>query len=302
MAFDLSEILVVAISSRALFELGFENKIFEQKGLIEYSEYQRKNETKPLPKGAAFPLIEALLHLNTYISGNQLSEVVIVSRNNADTGLRIFNSVKHYGLDITRAAFTSGEPVAKYLKAFNVDLFLSASEQDVRNATENIDVAAGLIYENSDASTAPIEQIRIAFDGDAVLFSEESERIYQEHGLDAFLQHEKENANKPLPEGPFAKLLRTLSYLQNKLPGLSYPPIKTALVTARNSPAHERVIRTLRAWNIRIDEAFFLGGVPKGEILKSFKPHIFFDDHPIHCDNASPHVPVAQVLTTLKRA
>ena len=223
---------------------------------------------------------------------------MIISRNSADTSLRISNSIDHYRLDITRAAFTGGEPVAKYLNAFDVDLFLSATEEDVQAAVES-KVAAGLIYDGPSRNrTDPLEQIRIAFDGDAVLFSKESEMIYQQQGLEAFIAHEKENAKQPLPEGPFAKLLKTLSFLQFDLTGKtaqSQPPIRTALVTARNSPAHERVIRTLRTWNVRIDETFFLGGVPKHKILESFSPHIFFDDQHQHCEGAAKVVPTARV-------
>jgi 5'-nucleotidase len=212
--------------------------------------------------------------------------------------LRISNSIDSYELDITRAAFTGGEPVAKYLNAFEVDLFLSATEEDVEAAVES-NVAAGLIYDGPSRNrTDPLEQIRIAFDGDAVLFSKESEMIYQQQGLEAFIEHEKLNAEKPLPEGPFAKLLKTLSFLQFDLTNSTTqktPPIRTALVTARNSPAHERVIRTLRTWNVRIDETFFLGGVPKHKILESFSPHIFFDDQHQHCEGAARVVPTARV-------
>ncbi len=191
--------------------------------------------------------------------------------------------------------------VAKYLNAFEVDLFLSATEEDVQAAVES-NVAAGLIYDGLKRDrTDPLQQIRIAFDGDAVLFSKESEMIYQQQGLEAFIDHEKRNAQLPLPEGPFAKLLKTLSFLQfdlNSSAGKATPPIRTALVTARNSPAHERVIRTLRTWNVRIDETFFLGGVPKHKILESFSPHIFFDDQHQHCEGAAKLVPTARVPHT----
>ncbi len=299
MAYDLSNYLVIGISSRALFDLSRENEIYEQEGLEAYCQYQLEHENDILKPGVGFALIEAMLKINEIKEGERHVEVVIVSRNSADTSLRISNSIDHYGLDISRAAFTGGEPVAKYLGAFDVDLFLSATEEDVQAAVES-QVASGLIYEGSaDQLGKPLEQIRIAFDGDAVLFSEESERIYQEQGLQAFIEHEKRNAQNPLPEGPFAKLLKTLSYLQFQLDHVvdGPPPIRTALVTARNSPAHERVIRTLRAWDVRIDETFFLGGVPKDRVLASFKPHIFFDDQHRHCDLASRVVPTARVPT-----
>lgn len=298
MAYDLSNYLVIGISSRALFDLTYENEIYETQGLEAYCRYQLEHENDILRPGAGFALIEAMLKINEIDASKRRTEVVIVSRNSADTSLRISNSIDHYGLDITRAAFTGGEPVAKYLNAFEVDLFLSATEEDVQAAVES-QVASGLIYDavpNQDTGH-PLEQIRIAFDGDAVLFSEESENIYQNQGLEAFIEHEMHNAEKPLPEGPFAKLLKTLSYLQFELDNTVQgpPPIRTALVTARNSPAHERVIRTLRAWNVRIDETFFLGGVSKDKVLASFRPHIFFDDQQRHCDVAARVVPTARV-------
>jgi 5'-nucleotidase len=217
-----------------------------------------------------------------------------MSRNSADTSLRIFNSIKHYELDISRAALVGGTKITPYLEPFRTDLFLSANEYDVQNAID-ADIASGLICTlNPIPPGSDIDQIRIAFDGDAVIFSDESERIFQSKGLQAFAEHEKENAQKPLPEGPFAKLLKTISFLQKQFrPEDS--PIRTALVTARNAPAHERVIRTLRAWEVRIDEAFFLGGLEKSEILKAFNAHIFFDDQQGHIDCASKTVPSAKV-------
>jgi 5'-nucleotidase len=299
MPFDLSNCLVVAISSRALFDLQHENEIFEKEGLKSYSDYQRENESVLLTPGTGFPIAKAFLSLNAIEPNTRLTEVIIVSRNNADAGIRIFNSITNFGLDVTRAAFTSGEPVAKYLQSFKVDLFLSASEEDVQNAIE-AGFAAGLIYSSTINLDDTLNQIRIAFDGDAVLFSEESEEIFQKEGLEAFLEHEKTNANSPLNAGPFAKFLKTISFLQANVDKIdktkNAPRIKTALVTARNSPAHERVVKTLRAWNVRIDEAFFLGGISKSEVLRAFKPHIFFDDHPRHCQGAKDIVPTARVL------
>ena len=297
MAYDLSDYLVIGVSSRALFDLNRENQIYEDEGLEAYCRYQLDHENDILKPGTGFALIESMLRINQIDEQQRRIEVVIVSRNSADTSLRISNSINHYALDITRAAFTGGEPVAKYLNAFDVDLFLSATEEDVQAAVES-HVAAGLIYDGlSGNRTDPIEQIRIAFDGDAVLFSKESEMIYQQDGLEAFLEHEQHNAKKPLPAGPFAKLLKTLSFLQFELNNYqkNVPPLRTALVTARNSPAHERVIRTLRAWNVRIDETFFLGGVSKDKVLASFAPHIFFDDQHQNCDAASKLVPTARV-------
>ncbi|MCP3689634.1 MAG: 5'-nucleotidase [Gammaproteobacteria bacterium] len=298
MGYDLSNYLVIGVSSRALFDLTLENEIYENEGLEAYCKYQLDRENDILLPGTGFALIESMLRINQIDKQQRRTEVVIVSRNSADTSLRISNSIDHYQLDITRAAFTGGEPVAKYLNSFDVDLFLSATEEDVQAAVES-NVASGLIYDvPSGNSLSPLKQIKIAFDGDAVLFSEESEMIYQQQGLEAFLEHEKINAEKPLPAGPFAKLLKTLSFLQFELDSNSThgdSPIRTALVTARNSPAHERVIRTLRTWNVRIDETFFLGGISKDKILTSFAPHIFFDDQHHHCDTASRVVPTARV-------
>ena len=294
MALKLDDKLVVGISSRALFDLEEENKIFESEGLDAYSEYQLAHENDILKPGTAFPLIKALHKLNS--EGKYLTEIIIMSKNSADTSLRIFNSIKYYGLDISRAALVSGAPIAPYLNAFKTDLFLSADESDVQEAI-NANVAAGIICSHSELPIDPgedIDQIRIAFDGDAVIFSDESEKIYQEEGLEAFAKHEQLNAKKPLPEGPFAKLLKTISIIQRGFDG-KVVPIRTALVTARNAPAHERVIRTLRAWDIRIDEAFFLGGIEKSEVLKAFGANIFFDDQTVHTDSASKLVPAARV-------
>lgn len=294
MALKLDDKLVVGISSRALFDLEEENKIFEKEGLKAYCEYQREHENDILKPGTAFPLIKALHKLNA--DGKYLTEIIIMSKNSADTSLRIFNSMEHYGLKISRAALVSGGSIAPYLDAFHTDLFLSANEADVQEAI-NAGVAAGIICEHSGFpinAEQDIEEIRIAFDGDAVIFSDESEKIYQAEGLEAFAKHESLNAKKPLPEGPFAKLLKTISVIQQEFPE-NEVPIRTALVTARNAPAHERVIRTLRAWDIRIDEAFFLGGIQKSEVLKAFGAHIFFDDQSVHTEPASKVVPAARV-------
>ena len=294
MAFDFRQYLVIGISSRALFDLEAENRIFEEQGLEAYSQYQLEHEDDVLEPGVAFPLVNAILQLNQLVPGKRKAEIVVMSRNSADTSLRIFKSISARDLDITRAAFTGGAALAPYLNAFDVDLFLSANEADVQAAV-NAGVAAARVYDLPvERVDAPTQQIRIAFDGDAVLFSEEAENIFQREGLEAFIQHERDNASKPLPEGPFAKLLKTLATLQSEFDP-DHVPIRTALVTARNSPAHERAIRTLRAWDVRVDEAFFLGGASKDEVLKAFSPHIYFDDQDLHLKTASPHVPVAQV-------
>ena len=223
-------------------------------------------------------------------------EVIIMSRNSPDTSLRVFNAIAHYGLNITRAVLASGASLAPYLEAFRTDLFLSAYEDDVQSAIDS-GIAAGIICSDGIHTydcEKQIRQIRIAFDGDAVLFSDESEQIFREKGLEAFEENERNLANTPLQAGPFAKFLKTLSDLQ-KDTSAEEAPIRTALVTTRSAPAHERVIRTLRAWNVRIDEAFFLGGIQKKDVLKAFGAHIFFDDQLIHTDSASEFVPAARV-------
>ena len=295
MSFDLSEILVVGISSRALFDLRKEDQIFRDEGLEAYSKYQIAHEKETLDPGAAFSLAQALLHLNKLDGEKRRTEVVVMSTNNADTSLRIFNSIEAHGLDITRAALTSGASLARYSRAFEVDLFLSASQDDVQAAVD-AGFAAARIYPSPPDRSLPTDQVRIAFDGDAVLFSEESELIFQAEGLDAFQEHERQRAAEPMAAGPFAGFFRTLSLLQREFqqePGEG--PIRTALITARNSPAHERVIRTFRAWDVRVDEAFFLGGVPKDGVLRAFGPHIFFDDQARHLEPSAEHTAVAQV-------
>ena len=294
MPLKLDDKLVIGVSSRALFDLEAENKIFEEEGLEKYSAYQIEHEKDILKPGTAFPLVKALQKLNT--EGQYLTEIIVMSKNSADTSLRIFNSIEHYNLNISRAALVGGASISPYLGAFKTDLFLSASEKDVQEAID-ANVAAGIICNHEHLpirADDDIKQIRIAFDGDAVIFSDESERIYQEKGLLAFEKHERENASNPLHEGPFAKLLQTISIIQQKFPKDAVP-IRTALVTARNAPAHERVIRTLRAWNVRIDEVFFLGGIEKAKVLKAFGANIFFDDQSIHTESASQLVPSARV-------
>jgi len=296
MPYSLENKLVIGVSSRALFDLTKENAIFEAEGVTAYAEYQKQHETEILKPGPGFKLIKALLSLNNLGEDKTKVEVIIMSRNSADTSLRVFNSIEYYGLNITRAVLASGGSLAPYLNAFHTDLFLSAYEDDVQSAI-NSGIAAGIIcndFEREYSVDETIKQIRIAFDGDAVLFTDESEKIYQSEGLEAFEENERKNADKPLPQGPFAKFLKTISNIQKEFPATE-APIRTALVTARSAPAHERVIRTLRAWNVRIDEAFFLGGISKRDVLDAFGAHIFFDDQAIHTTPASEVVPSARV-------
>jgi 5'-nucleotidase len=303
MPYNISDLLVIAISSSVLFDTRQEHEIYSTQGLDKYINYQITNEEKPLDKGTAFHLIEAMLRLNT-LGDKRIVEAVILSQNEPEAGLRIMNSVEHHHLDITRAAFTGGEPVARYLQAYNVSLFLSRNEDDVREAIE-LGCAAGLLYNPPENFESEMKQLRIAFDGDAVIFSDESEKIFQEQGMEKFFEHERKNAENPMAEGPFAPFLTLIAKIQKdqgNLPELDdIPPIRTALVTARNSPAHKRVIYTLRAWGIKIDQMFFLGGISKDKVLKEFRPHIFFDDQDVHAEPASHHVPSARVPAAKKR-
>lgn len=293
MLYDLTEPLVIGISSRALFNLEAENRIFEEHGLEAYTAYQIEHENDTLEEGPAFQLVKAFLRLNKP-GEKKMVEVIITSKNSPDTSLRIFKSIQDYGLDITRAALVSGGEVTPYLKAFKTDLFLSANASDVKKAVDH-DIAAGRIITGTIPSCKQIDQIRIAFDGDAVLFAAESERIYKKQGIQAFIEHEKSHANDPLPRGPFAHFLMTLSNLQRQFKTREESPIRTALVTSRSAPAHERALKTLRGWNVRVDEAFFLGGVSKKDILSAFGAHIFFDDQEIHTSPASEVVASAVV-------
>lgn len=295
MPYDLQDKLVIAISSRALFDLEDENQIFEERGLEEYIKHQLEHEEDPIPKGTGYPLIKALLDLNKKFE-NPIVEVIILSRNSPETGMRIFNSIDALGLDIIRGGFTGGEDTSKYLEAFDVDLFLSKNEENVRRALDS-GRAAALIYDLPQDYQPAKDQIRIAFDADAVVFSDESEKIYQREGLEAFLEHERINAEKVLPEGPFGKLLKLLSKIKERDNSL----IKIAIVTARNSPAHKRIILTLREWGVKVDEIFFLGGVEKREILKSFNAHIFFDDQDTHVKPASEVIPSSRVPNSLHK-
>lgn len=290
--------LVVAISSRALFDLDESHQVFEAKGEEEYSRYQISQEGVPLLPGVAFSMVRKLLALNTDPSRPRV-EVVLVSRNSADTGLRVFNSIRHHELDISRAAFTRGEPPYRYIASFGAHLFLSANPEDVRGALDAGIAAATILPSGSEEFRSG--QLRIAFDGDAVIFSDEAERIYVEGGLEAFNKNEAESSEQPLPGGPFKPFLAALHDIQSDFPVKS-SPIRTALITARGAPAHERVIKTLRSWGIRIDEALFLGGKEKGTFLESFGADIFFDDQIRHCDSAAEYVATGHVPYGVKNA
>lgn len=283
--------LVIAISSRALFDLRESHDVFENEGVAAYSKYQIDKEDVVLEPGDAFTMVEKLLSINSMLEGDPRVEIILLSRNTADTGLRVFNSINHYGLNITRAAFTGGQSPYRYIAPFNGHLFLSMDAEDVRNALNHGVAAATLLGSNKRQHPG---ELRFAFDGDAVLFSDEAEQVYKQDGLAAFTQSEKAAAKTPLSGGPFKSFLAALQQLQSEFKHDACP-IRTALVTARSAPAHERVIRTLRAWNIRIDESLFLGGLDKGEFLKAYGADVFFDDQASHCESASQHVATGHV-------
>jgi 5'-nucleotidase len=284
--------LTVAISSRALFDLGESNSVFDLEGLEAYRQYQIAHEDDVLEPGEAFHFVKKLLNINKLLDKPRV-EVILLSRNSADTGLRIFNSIKAYDLAISRAAFCGGESPYRYIRAFGCSLFLSTQADDVGHALEH-GVAAATLLGRSAGPRGAGDDLRLAFDGDSVVFSDEAEQIYQSQGLDAFSQMEAESATRPLEGGQFKPFLAALHNLQQEFSG-QHCPIRTALVTARSAPAHERVIRTLRAWDVRLDESLFLGGMEKTEFLRAFGADVFFDDQTQHCERASAHVTAGHV-------
>ena len=288
--------LVVAISSRALFDFEEENQLFEQTDDRAYMKLQLERLEIPAKPGVAFSLVRKLLAFND--AQAQRVEVVILSRNDPVSGMRVFRSAQHYGLAIQRGSFTRGQAPWRYLRPLNANLFLSAHLSDVRAALEAGVPAAQVYPQSALASDAWPHEVRIAFDGDAVLFSDEAERVFHAQGLDAFQKPEQDKAAQPLLGGPFKPLLEALQRLQRE--GTSNMRIRTALVTARSAPAHERAIRTLMNWNIEVDEAMFLGGLPKGEFLREFEPDFFFDDQTGHVDSAALHVPAGHVASGVR--
>lgn len=307
MAFNLENTLVIGISATALFNLSQADKLFQKEyknhpdNAIEiYREYMLKNEDIPLKEGIGFAFIKALLDLNRFQKDNEapLVEVVIMSRNSPDTGVRVLNTIRELSLNITRSAFTAGESSADYLEAFGVDLFLTTNEEDAQKVIDNrVCASAVLSIPPEYKCDIPEGQVRIAFDGDAVLFDESSELVYKEEGIKAFHENEQKSQNIPMNEGPFASFLKKLAKLQERLPmRMEFSPVRIAIVTARNSPSDLRVIKTLRHWGVYVDEAFFLGGIEKSKILQSFKAHIFFDDQDLHLKTSSLVVPSGKVL------
>ncbi len=308
MPIELKETLVVGISATALFDLSESAKIFDEKSktdpdtaIDEYRNYILENEDKPLEDGTGMPLVKSLLNLNYKLSDSEtppIVEVVVISRNSPETGFRVLKEIRRRKLPITRSAFIAGEKSSIYLDAFYVDLFLTTNEKDAQDVIDSKVCASALVKAPpKNAKSLDEKQVRFAFDADAVIFSEKSEIVNQTEGLEKFLANEDEKQDVPLPKGQYANLLKKLSKVQERLHGrIEYSPLKLAVMTARNSPAEMRVIKTLRAWDVYIDQAFFLGGLQKSRFLKSFKPHIFFDDQDSHLDHAAIDIPCAKVL------
>jgi 5'-nucleotidase len=295
MAVDLSNILVVGVSTRALFDLEKENEIFENEDIEAFRKYQLDNEDRILQPGTAFYLVKSLLELNK-IANKQIVEVVVMSKNSAETGFRVLNSIEAHELGITRVAFTGGEPLSPYINAFYIDLFLSKDSKDVQTVIDNKDCAAALLYAPPTLFNPTDSRVKIAFDADAVVFSEESEFRFKTEGMEPFHKYEKEHENDALSEGPFAKLIIKLSKIQEYLPSpIENSPLRLAIVTARNAPSHKRVIKTLRKWGVYVDEVYFLGGWPKDKVLEAFGAHIFFDDQDTHLKSTSIVVPSGKV-------
>lgn len=293
---DFSKTLMIGISARTLFDLEEESLFFKENGIEAYRKLQKEKENDILKPGTGFYLVKALLSLNSLSSTTRLVEVIVMSSNSPETGIRVLNSIDKLNLDITRSAFTGGGKISGYMEAYEIDLFLSKSEVDVQEVIDSKTAAAALVLDPPTNYVSEEDTVRIAFDADAVIFSDESEQIFKKSGMDAFHENEKENAFVPLKEGPHAKLLKSLSEIQKHMdPNIVTNPLRIAIVTARNSPSHMRVINTLRSWEVYIDEAFFLGGISKAKILKAFNAHIYFDDQDLHLQGTKEYVPSAKV-------
>lgn len=299
MAFELTDKLVIAVASSALFDLSESDKVFREEKENAYRRYQRENENNILGKGVAFALIKRLLEINS--TEKQLVEVILLSRNDPDTGLRVFKSIESYGLTISRAIFVAGQNPFKYMEAINASLFLSGNLDDVKEAIK-YNFPAGYVKETDYQDDETEQELRLAFDFDGVIVDDASETVYKKGGgLLLYQQHEREHANELMGEGPLFRLLKQISEIQKyeiskfEEDDSYQPKIRIALCTARNAPAHERVVKTLREYDIRIDEAFFLGGVNKNNVLKIYKPHIFFDDQLEHIDDVAKSFPSVHI-------
>ncbi len=290
MGFNIEQKFVVAVASSALFQLEESDAVFQRLGEEEYRKYQREHEHEVLPPGVAFPLIKRLLRMNGGDSDEKIVEVVLLSKNDPDTGLRVFKSIQHYGLPISRAVFTAGRNPYLYMDSFGATLFLSGNRGDVKDAMER-GFPAGCVYPTEYVDDDEDDELRIAFDFDGIIADDSAEKVYQQGKLDSFIEHEVMKKQEPLPPGPLLKFLRGISKLQ----AVAQARIRVAICTARSAPAHERVVATLRNLNIRIDEAFFLGGIEKGRVLKIFRPHIFFDDQVGHIEGVANFAPSVHV-------
>ncbi|MFA5012132.1 MAG: 5'-nucleotidase [Ignavibacteria bacterium] len=300
MAYPIERKLVVAVSSNALFDLEKEDEIFQKEGLQAYKAYQYENKHVKLNKGLAFPFIKRFLHINKVYSDKEPVEVVLLSKNSPEIGIRIFNAIKEYDLNITRAAFTSGESPYKYIPAYNISLFLSVNEKDVLNAIE-ANYAAGRILKTNIKDDDDLE-LRVAFDFDGVIADDEAEKVYAESKqLEIYYEYETKHRQEALNPGPLGDFFRKLSYFQKMESkkaenDLTYKKIlKTAIITARNAPAHERAINTLKEWKVEVDEMFLLGGIEKKRILEVMKPHLFFDDQLTHLDPKLENIPLVHI-------
>lgn len=299
MPYPIEDKLVIAVASSALFDLSESDRIFQESGLDAYRVYQRKNENVVLSTGVAFPLITRLLRLNEG-AAETLVEVILLSRNDPDTGLRVFNSIQHHKLEINRAVFVSGGNPFRYMVAFNASLFLSANADDVRRAVER-GLPAGRVFPTSFTDREDDMALRIAFDFDGVIADDSAEAVFKKDGLEAFRASEEQSATEPLEKGPLAKFFSEIARLQKsererQAIDSSYTPrIRTAIITARSAPSHKRVVATLREWGIEVDEVFFLGGIDKSKVLQEFKPHIFFDDQLLHIEVVAGATPSAHV-------
>jgi len=300
MPYSLADKLVIAVASSALFDLSESDRVYREQGTEVYRQFQRTHEKDVLPPGVAFPLIRRLLALNGATDSERMVEVILLSRNDPDTGLRVFNSIQHHGLDITRAVFVSGRDPIRYLLSFNTALFLSANPKDVKDAIMQ-GAPAGRVFPTQYVDDESQPELRIAFDFDGVIGDDSAEAVYSAKGLTEFLRSEKEKSGETFPKGPLHRFFSEISRLQNrelsrKAQDSKYQPrIRVAIVTARNAPAHERVVMSLREWGIQVDEVFFLGGIEKSKILEVFKPHIFFDDQIAHIEGTASITPSAHV-------
>lgn len=301
MAYDVNKKLVVGVSTNALFDLQKEDNIFKQEGVEAYKKYQKDNRNVKLEKGLAFSFVRRFLNINKLFPTEKPVDVVLLSKNSPETGLRVFNSIKEYGLDISRAAFTSGKSPFEYIPAFNISLFLSTNKDDVKNAIDK-NYPAGLILNTQIHDDETDDELRVAFDFDGVLASDQAERIYQKNkNLQEYHEFEQQHSNEPLEAGLLFNFLQKLSTFQ-KLEAKKYlknpdykKVLRTAIVTARNAPSHERAINTLTSWDVSVDEMFFLGGIEKRRFLEVIKPHLFIDDQINHLDQSLIDIPLVHI-------